>query len=171
MPSSTRNNGKVNSFRDNSPIPENSLFDALFSEDKRQKEQAQDNVGAKVKFAKIFIWSSEGMVQKELTYDATNGAVFVKDKDTDIVLFRKLGSQWFTGNFVGVLSLDNDSSIEIFSRFENDKHKFAFINHMLNKIYDLNDWLLTQGGSNKTDLNFDLLLKLSFLSKLIYGPT
>lgn len=166
MPSSTHNNGKVNSFRDNSPIPENSLFDALFSEDKRQKEQAQDNVGAKVKFAKIFIWSSEGMVQKELTYDATNGAVFVKDKDTDIVLFRKLGSQWFTGNFVGVLSLDNDSSIEIFSRFENDKHKFAFINHMLNKIYDLNDWLLTQGGSNKTDLNFDLLLKLSFLSKL-----
>lgn len=164
MPSSTHNNGKVNSFRDNSPIPESNLFDALFSEDKRQKEQAQDNVGAKVKFAKIFIWSSEGMVQKELTYDASSGAVFVKD--TDIVLFRKLGSQWFTGNFVGVLSLDNDSSIEIFSRFEDVKHKFAFINHMLNKIYDLNDWLLTQGGNNKTDLKLDLLLKLSFLSKL-----
>lgn len=97
MSSSTHNNGKVNSFRDNSPIPESNLFDALFSEDKRQKEQAQDNVGAKAKFAKIFIWSLEGMVQKELTYDASSGAVFVKD--TDIVLFRKLGSQWFTGNF------------------------------------------------------------------------
>lgn len=166
MPSSTHNNGKVNSFQDNSPISENSLFDALFSKAKGPKEQAQDNVGAEEKHAKIFIWSSEGLVQKELTYDATNGAVFLKDKDIDIVLFRKLGSQWFTGNFVGVLSLDNDSSIEIFSRFENDKHKFAFINHMLNKIYDLNDWLLTQGGNNKTDLNLDLLLKLSFLSKL-----
>lgn len=163
MPSSTNNNGKVNSFRDNSPIPENSLFDALFSEDKRQKEKAQDNVGAEEKHAKIFIWSSEGLVQKELS-DATNGTVFVKD--TDIVLFRKLGSQWFTGNFVGVLSLGNDSCIEIYSRFEDVKHKFAFINHMLNKIYDLNDWLLTQGGNNKTDLNLDLLLKLSFLSKL-----
>lgn len=163
MSSSTHNNGKINSFRDNSPIPESNLFDALFSEDKRQKEQAQDNVGAKVKFAKIFIWSSVGLVQKELS-DATNGTVFVKD--TDIVLFRKLGSQWFTGNFVGVLSLGNDSCIEIYSRFEDVKHKFAFINHMLNKIYDLNDWLLTQGGNNKTDLNLDLLLKLSFLSKL-----
>lgn len=163
MPSSTNNNGKVNSFRDNSPIPENSLFDALFSEDKRQKEKAQDNVGAEENHAKIFIWSSEGLVQKELS-DATNGTVFVKD--TDIVLFRKLGSQWFTGNFVGVLSLGNDSCIEIYSRFEDVKHKFAFINHMLNKIYDLNDWLLTQGGNNKTDLNLDLLLKLSFLSKL-----
>lgn len=163
MPSSTNNNGKVNSFRDNSPIPENSLFDALFSEDKRQKEKAQDNVGAEEKHAKIFIWSSEGLVQKEQS-DATNGTVFVKD--TDIVLFRKLGSQWFTGNFVGVLSLGNDSCIEIYSRFEDVKHKFAFINHMLNKIYDLNDWLLTQGGNNKTDLNLDLLLKLSFLSKL-----
>lgn len=166
MPSSTHNNGKVNSFRDNSPIPESNLFDALFSEDKRQKEQAQDNVGAEEKLAKIFIWSSEGLVQKELS-DATNGTVFVKDtKDTEIVLFRKLGSQWFTGNFVGVLSLGNDSGIEIYSRFEDVKHKFAFINHMLNKIYDLNDWLLTQGGNNKTDLNLDLLLKLSFLSKL-----
>lgn len=163
MPSSTNNNGKVNSFRDNSPIPENSLFDALFSEDKRQKEKAQDNVGAEEKHAKIFIWSSEGLVQKELS-DATNGTVFVKD--TDIVLFRKLGSQWFTGNFVGVLSLGNDSCIEIYSRFEDDNHRFAFINHMLNKIYDLNDLFLTQGGNNKTDLNLDLLLKLSFLSKL-----
>lgn len=163
MPSSTNNNGKVNSFRDNSPIPENSLFDAPFSEDKRQKEKAQDNVGAEEKHAKIFIWSSEGLVQKELS-DATNGTVFVKD--TDIVLFRKLGSQWFTGNFVGVLSLGNDSCIEIYSRFEDDNHRFAFINHMLNKIYDLNDLFLTQGGNNKTDLNLDLLLKLSFLSKL-----
>lgn len=163
MPSSTHNNGKVNSFQDNSPISENSLFDALFSKAKGPKEQAQDNVGAEEKHAKIFIWSSEGLVQKELS-DATNGSVFVKDKD--IVLFRKLGSQWFTGNFVGVLSLGNDSCIEIYSRFEDVKHKFAFINHMLNKIYDLNDWLLTQGGNNKTDLNLDLLLKLSFLSKL-----
>lgn len=168
MPSSTNNNGKVNSFRDNSPIPENSLFDALFSEDKRQKEKAQDNVGAEEKFAKIIMWSSEGMVQKELTYDhgPSNVTVFVKDKDTDIVLFRKLGSQWFTGNFVGVLSLGNDGSIEIYSRFEDDNHRFAFINHMLNKIYDINDLFLTQGGNNKTELNFDLLLKLSFLSKL-----
>lgn len=164
MPSSTHNNGKVNSFQDNSPISENSLFDALFSKAKGQKEQAQDNVGAEEKHAKIFIWSSEGFVQKELTSDATNGTVFVND--TDIVLFRKLGSQWFTGNYVGVLSLGNDSCIEIYSRFEDENHKFAFINHMLNKIYDLNDWLLTQGGYNKTDINLDLLLKLSFLSKL-----
>ncbi len=157
---------KINSFCDNSPISENNLFDALFPRDKKQKEQAKDNNVAEEKFAKSFMWSSEGMVQKDLTYDPTKGIVFVKDKDTDIVLFRKLGSQWFTGNFVGVLSLDNESSIEIYSRFEGGNHKFAFINHMLNKIYDLNDWLLTQGGSNKTDLNFDLLLKLSFLSKL-----
>lgn len=166
MPSSTHNNGKVNSFQDNSPISENSLFDALFTKAKGQKEQAKDNNVAEEKLAKIFIWSSEGLVQKEL-FDATNGTVFVKDtKDTEIVLFRMLGSQWFTGNFVGVLSLGNDSCIEIYSRFEDVKHKFAFINHMLNKIYDLNDWLLTQGGNNKTDLNLDLLLKLSFLSKL-----
>lgn len=151
-------NNNVYSFRDNSPI-----FDELFSEDKRQKKQAQDDVVAKVKFAKIFIWSSEGLVQKELS-DATNGTVFVKD--TDIVLFRKLGSQWFTGNYVGVLSLGNDGSIEIYSRFEDDNHRFAFINHMLNKIYDLNDLLLTKGGNNKTDINLDFLLKITFLSKL-----
>lgn len=149
MLSSKDNNGTVYSFRDNSPILKNNLFDALF---------------AKVKFAKIFIWSSEGLVQKELTPDTSNVTVFVKD--TAIVLFRKLGSQWFTGNYVGILSLGNDSCIEIYSRFEDVKHKFAFINHMLNKIYDLNDWLLTQGGNNKTNLNLDLLLKLSFLSKL-----
>ncbi len=155
---------EINSFQDNSPISENknNLFNTLFTKAKGQKEQAKDNNVAEEKLAKIFIWSSEGLVQKELS-DATNGSVFVKDKD--IVLFRKLGSQWFTGNFVGVLSLGNDS-IEIYSRFEDEEHKFAFINHMLNKIYDLNDWLLTQGGNNKTDLNFDLLLKLSFLSKL-----
>lgn len=149
MLSSKDNNGTVYSFRDNSPILKNNLFDALF---------------AKVKFAKIFIWSSEGLVQKELTPDTSNVTVFVKD--TAIVLFRKLGSQWFTGNYVGVLSLGNDSNIEIFSRFENDKHKFAFINHMLNKIYNLDDWLLTQGGNNKIELNFECLLKQSFLSKL-----
>ena len=149
MLSSKDNNGTVYSFRDNSPILKNNLFDALF---------------AKVKFAKIFIWSSEGLVQKELTPDTSNVTVFVKDKA--IVLFRKLGSQWFTGNYVGVLSLGNDSNIEIFSRFENDKHKFAFINHMLNKIYNLDDWLLTQGGNNKIELNFECLLKQSFLSKL-----
>lgn len=168
MPSSTHNNGKVNSFRDNSPISKNNLFDELFPKDKKPKEQAKDNVGTEEKFAKIIMWSSEGMVQKELTYDhgPSNVTVFVKDKDTDIVLFRKLGSQWFTGNFVGVLSLGNDGSIEIYSRFEDDNHRFAFINHMLNKIYDLNDLFLTQGGNNKTELNFDLLLKLSFLSKL-----
>lgn len=155
-------NNNVYSFRDNSPI-----FDELFSEDKRQKKQAQDDVVAKVKFAKIFIWSSEGLVQKELS-DATNGTVFVKDTDidTDIVLFRKLGSQWFTGNYVGVLSLGNDGSIEIYSRFEDDNHRFAFINHMLNKIYELNDLLLTKGGNNKTDINLDFLLKITFLSKL-----
>lgn len=168
MPSSTHNNGKVNSFRDNSPISKNNLFDELFPKDKKPKEQAKDNVGTEEKFAKIIMWSSEGMVQKELTYDhgPSNVTVFVKDKDTDIVLFRKLGSQWFTGNFVGVLSLGNDGSIEIYSRFEDDNHRFAFINYMLNKIYDLNDLFLTQGGNNKTELNFDLLLKLSFLSKL-----
>lgn len=168
MPSSTHNNGKVNSFRDSSPISKNNLFDELFPKDKKPKEQAKDNVGTEEKFAKIIMWSSEGMVQKELTYDhgPSNVTVFVKDKDTDIVLFRKLGSQWFTGNFVGVLSLGNDGSIEIYSRFEDDNHRFAFINHMLNKIYDLNDLFLTQGGNNKTELNFDLLLKLSFLSKL-----
>lgn len=168
MPSSTHNNGKVNSFRDNSPISKNNLFDELFPKDKKPKEQAKDNVGTEEKFAKIIMWSSEGMVQKELTYDhgPSNVTVFVKDKDTDIVLFRKLGSQWFTGNFVGVLSLGNDGSIEIYSRFEDDNHRFAFINHMLNKIYDLNDLFLTQGGNNKTELNFDLLLKLSFLSEL-----
>lgn len=168
MPSSTHNNGKVNSFRDNSPISKNNLFDELFPKDKKPKEQAKDNVGTEEKFAKIIMWSSESMVQKELTYDhgPSNVTVFVKDKDTDIVLFRKLGSQWFTGNFVGVLSLGNDGSIEIYSRFEDDNHRFAFINHMLNKIYDLNDLFLTQGGNNKTELNFDLLLKLSFLSKL-----
>lgn len=168
MPSSTHNNGKVNSFRDNSPISKNNLFDELFPKDKKPKEQAKDNVWTEEKFAKIIMWSSEGMVQKELTYDhgPSNVTVFVKDKDTDIVLFRKLGSQWFTGNFVGVLSLGNDGSIEIYSRFEDDNHRFAFINHMLNKIYDLNDLFLTQGGNNKTELNFDLLLKLSFLSKL-----
>ena len=144
------------------------MFDELFPKDKKPKEQAKDNVGTEEKFAKIIMWSSEGMVQKELTYDhgPSNVTVFVKDKDTDIVLFRKLGSQWFTGNFVGVLSLGNDGSIEIYSRFEDDNHRFAFINHMLNKIYDLNDLFLTQGGNNKTELNFDLLLKLSFLSKL-----
>lgn len=163
MSNCKNNKVKVNSFQDNSPISENSLSKELFSEAKGPKEQAQDNVGAAEKLAKIFIWSSEGLVQKELS-DATNGTVFVKD--TDIVLFRKLGSQWFTGNFVGVLSLGNDSCIEIYSRFEDVKHKFAFINHMLNKIYDLNDWLLTQGGYNKTDINLDLLLKISFLSKL-----
>lgn len=163
MSNCKNNKVKVNSFQDNSPISENSLSKELFSEAKGPKEQAQDNVGAAEKLAKIFIWSSEGLVQKELS-DAANGTVFVKD--TDIVLFRKLGSQWFTGNFVGVLSLGNDSCIEIYSRFEDVKHKFAFINHMLNKIYDLNDWLLTQGGYNKTDLNLDLLLKISFLSKL-----
>lgn len=97
MLSSKDNNGTVYSFRDNSPILKNNLFDALF---------------AKVKFAKIFIWSSEGLVQKELTPDTSNVTVFVKD--TAIVLFRKLGSQWFTGNYVGVLSLGNDSNIEIF---------------------------------------------------------
>lgn len=168
MPSNTHNNGKVNSFRDNSPISKNNLFDELFPKDKKPKEQAKDNVGTEEKFAKIIMWSSEGMVQKELTYDhgPSNVTVFVKDKDTDIVLFRKLGSQWFTGNFVGVLSLGNDGSIEIYSRFEDDNHRFAFINHMLNKIYDLNDLFLTQGGNNKTELNIDLLLKLSFLSKL-----
>lgn len=176
MHSSIKNKGKVYSFQDNSPISKNNSFNALLSEAKEQNERAQDNVDAKVKLAKIFIWLSEGMVQKDLTYDPTKGIVFVKEtEDTDIVLFRKLGSQWFTGNYVGVLSLGNDICIEIYSRFEHDKqekqdkhdkHKFAFINHMLNKIYDLNDWLLTQGGSNKTDLNFDLLLKLSFLSKL-----
>ncbi len=93
---------KINSFCDNSPISENNLFDALFPRDKKQKEQAKDNNVAEEKFAKSFMWSSEGMVQKDLTYDPTKGIVFVKDKDTDIVLFRKLGSQWFTGNFVGV---------------------------------------------------------------------
>lgn len=164
MSNCKNNKVKVNSFQDNSPISENSLSKELFSEAKGPKEQAQDNVGAAEKLAKIFIWSSEGLVQKELTSDSTNGTVFVKD--TDIVLFRKLGSQWFTGNYVGVLSLGNDSCIEIYSRFEDENHEFAFINHMLNKIYDLNDWLLTQGGNNKTDLNLDLLLKLSFLSKL-----
>lgn len=163
MSNCKNNKVKVNSFQDNSPISENSLSKELFSEAKGPKEQSQDNVGAAEKLAKIFIWSSEGLVQKELS-DAANGTVFVKD--TDIVLFRKLGSQWFTGNFVGVLSLGNDSCIEIYSRFEDVKHKFAFINHMLNKIYDLNDWLLTQGGYNKTDINLDLLLKISFLSKL-----
>ena len=119
MPSSTHNNGKVNSFRDNSPISKNNLFDELFPKDKKPKEQAKDNVGTEEKFAKIIMWSSEGMVQKELTYDhgPSNVTVFVKDKDTDIVLLRKLGSQWFTGNFVGVLSLGNDGSIEIYSRF------------------------------------------------------
>ena len=168
MPSSTHNNGKVNSFRDNSPISKNNLFDELFPKDKKPKEQAKDNVGTEEKFAKIIMWSSEGMVQKELTYDhgPSNVTVFVKDKDTDIVLFRKLGSQWFTGNFVGVLSLGNDGSIEIYSRFEDDNHRFAFINHMLNKIYDLNDLLLTKGGNNKTDINLDFLLKITFLSKL-----
>lgn len=164
MPSSTHNNGKVNSFRDNSPISKNNSFNALLSEAKEQNEQVQDNVGAKVKFAKIFIWSSEGLVQKELTSDTSNVTFFVKDRV--IVLFRKLGPQWFTGNFVGVLSLDNESSIEIYSRFEDDNHKFAFINHMLNEIYDLNDLFLTQGGNNKTDINLDFLLKITFLSKL-----
>lgn len=163
MPSSPHNNGKVNSFRDNSPIPENSLFDALFSEDKRQKKQAKDNNVAEEKFANIFIWSSEGLVQKELKCDDTNKTVFVKDPS--IVLLRKSGSQCFTGNYVGVLSLGNDS-IEIYSRFEDEEHKFAFINHMLNKIYDLNDLLLTKGGNNKTDINLDFLLKTTFLSKL-----
>ena len=159
-------NNKVK-VQDNSPISKNNLFDELFPKDKKPKEQAQDNVGAEEKLAKIFIWSSEGLVQKELS-DATNGTVFVKDtdKDTDIVLFRKLGSQWFTGNYVGVLSLGNDGSIEIYSRFEDDNHRFAFINHMLSKIYDLNDLLLTQGGKNKTDINLDFLLKITFLSKL-----
>lgn len=52
-------NNNVYSFRDNSPI-----IDELFPEDKRQKKQAQDDVVAKVKFAKIFIWSSEGGVKK-----------------------------------------------------------------------------------------------------------
>ena len=157
---------KINSFQDNSPISENknNLFNTLFTKAKGQKEQAKDNNVAEEKFANIFIWSSESLDQKELTCDDTDKTFFVKD--TDIVLFRKLGSQWFTGNYVGVLSSGNDSCIEIFSRFEGDNHKFAFINHMLNKIYDLNDLFLTQGGSNKTDLNFDLLLKLSFLSKL-----
>ena len=170
MHNSIKNKGKF-SFQDNSPISENNLFDELFSEDKRQKEQTQDNDVAKVKFSKIFIWSSEGLVQKELSAP-TNGTVFVKDKDKDIVLFRKLDFQWFTGNFVGILSLGKDCCIEIYSRFEHDKqekqdkHKFAFINHMLNKIYDLNDLFLTQGGNNKTELNFECLLKLSFLSKL-----
>lgn len=37
---------------------------------------------------------------------------------------------------------------------------------MLNKIYNLDDWLLTQGGNNKIELNFECLLKQSFLSKL-----
>lgn len=166
MPKCKSKTGKLYFSQDNSTISENnnSLFNTLFSKAKGQKEQAQDNDGAEEKLAKIFIWSSEGLVQKELTSDSTNGTVFVKD--TDIVLFRKLGSQWFTGNYVGILSLGNDSCIEIYSRFEDDEHRFAFINHMLNKIYDLNDWLLTQGGNNKTDLNLDLLLKLSFLSKL-----
>ena len=166
MPKCKSKTGKLYFSQDNSTISENnnSLFNTLFSKAKGQKELAQDNDGAEEKLAKIFIWSSEGLVQKELTSDSTNGTVFVKD--TDIVLFRKLGSQWFTGNYVGILSLGNDSCIEIYSRFEDVKHKFAFINHMLNKIYDLNDWLLTQGGNNKTDLNLDLLLKLSFLSKL-----
>ena len=164
MHSSIKNKGEVYPFQDNSSISENRLSKALFPEAKRKQVQAEDIIAS---ISKIFIWSSEGLVQKELTSDTSNETVFVKfEKDTDIVLFRKLGSQWFTGNFVGVLSLDNDSSIEIFSRFENDKHKFAFINHMLNKIYDLNDWLLTQGGYNKTDINLDLLLKISFLSKL-----
>ena len=169
MPKCKSKTGKLYFSQDNSTISENnnSLFNTLFSKAKGQKEQAQDNDGAEEKLAKIFIWSSDGLVQKELTSDISNETVFVKkDTDTDIVLFRKLGSQWFTGNFVGVLSLGNVRCIEIFSRFEDDNHKFAFINHMLNKIYDLNDWLLTQGGNNKTDLNFDLLLKLSFLSKL-----
>ena len=166
MPKCKSKTGNLYFSQDNSTISENnnSLFNTLFSKAKGQKEQAQDNDGAEEKLAKISIWSSEGLVQKELTSDSTNGTVFVKD--TDIVLFRKLGSQWFTGNYVGILSLGNDSCIEIYSRFEDVKHKFAFINHMLNKIYDLNDWLLTQGGNNKTDLNLDLLLKLSFLSKL-----
>lgn len=176
MHSSTHNNGKVNSFRDNSPILENSLSKALFPEAKGKQVQAEDIIAS---ISKIFIWSSEGLVQKELTSDTSNETVFVKfEKDTDIVLFRKLGSQWFTGNFVGVLSLGNDCCIEIYSRFEHDKndkqdkqdkhdkHKFAFINHMLNKIYDLNDLFLTQGGNNKTELNFECLLKLRFLSKL-----
>ena len=83
--------------------------------------------------------------------------VFVKD--TSIVLFRKSGSQLVTGNYVGVLSSGNGSSIEIYSRFEDENHRFAFINHMLNKIYDLNDLLLTKGGNNKTDINLDFLLK------------
>lgn len=170
MHSSIKNKGEVYPFQDNSSISENSLSKALFPEAKRKQVQSEDIVAS---ISKIFIWSSEGLVQKELTSDTSNETVFVKfEKDTDIVLFRKLGSQWFTGNFVGVLSLGNDCCIEIYSRFEHDKqdkqdkHKFAFINHMLNKIYDLNDLFLTQGGNNKTELNFECLLKLRFLSKL-----
>ncbi len=173
MHSSIKNKGEVYPFQDNSSISENSLSKALFPEAKRKQVQAEDIIAS---ISKIFIWSSEGLVQKELTSDTSNETVFVKfEKDTDIVLFRKLGSQWFTGNFVGVLSLGNDCCIEIYSRFEHDKHdkqdkhdkhKFAFINHMLNKIYDLNDLFLTQGGNNKTELNFECLLKLRFLSKL-----
>lgn len=173
MHSSIKNKGKVYSFQDNSSISENNLFNTLFTKAKGQNEQAKDNDVAEEKFANIFIWSSEGLVQKELTCDDTNDTdktVFVKD--TSIVLFRKSGSQLVTGNYVGVLSSGNGSSIEIYSRFEHDKqekqdkHKFAFINHMLNKIYDLNDLFLTQGCNNKTELNFEFLLKLRFLSKL-----
>ena len=86
MSNCKNNKVKVNSFQDNSPISENSLSKELFSEAKGPKEQAQDNVGAAEKLAKIFIWSSEGLVQKELS-DAANGTVFVKD--TDIVLFSQ----------------------------------------------------------------------------------
>lgn len=173
MHSSIKNKGKVYSFQDNSSISENNLFNTLFTKAKGQNEQAKDNDVAEEKFANIFIWSSEGLVQKELTCDDTNDTdktVFVKD--TSIVLFRKSGSQLVTGNYVGILSSGNGSSIEIYSRFEHDKqekqdkHKFAFINHMLNKIYDLNDLFLTQGCNNKTELNFEFLLKLRFLSKL-----
>lgn len=167
MHSSIKNKGKVYPFQDNSSISENNLFNTLFTKAKGQNEQAKDNDVAEEKFAKIFIWSSEGLVQKELTCDDTNDTdktVFVKD--TSIVLFRKSGSQLVTGNYVGVLSSGNGSSIEIYSRFEDENHKFAFINHMLNKIYDLNDLLLTKGGNNKTDINLDFLLKTTFLSKL-----
>lgn len=167
MRSSIKNKGMVYSFQDNSSISENILSKALFPKAKRKQVQAEDIVAS---ISKIFILSSESLVQKELTPDTSNVTVFVKDPD--IVLFRKLGSQWFTGNYVGVLSLGNDCCIEIYSRFEHDKqekqdkHKFAFINHMLNKIYDLNDLFLTQGCNNKTELNFEFLLKLRFLSKL-----
>ena len=167
MHSSIKNKGKVYPFQDNSSISENNLFNTLFTKAKGQNEQAKDNDVAEEKFANIFIWSSEGLVQKELTCDDTNDTdktVFVKD--TSIVLFRKSGSQLVTGNYVGVLSSGNGSSIEIYSRFEDENHRFAFINHMLNKIYDLNDLLLTKGGNNKTDINLDFLLKTTFLSKL-----